>query len=87
MEQEQPVISNSNYKSQIMEEAKVEAILTEKAKEPNPPPIQTQEMEAEVEEAEEGEILEMLEEGEIPRILMQQEEHPQILIPIKSAIN
>ena len=81
MEPEQPVIFDNNYKSQIMEEAEVEAILLEnltKAKEPIPPLTQTPGMEEaeeveEVEEAEEGEILEMLEEGEIPRILMQQE--------------
>ena len=77
MEQEQPVIFDSDYRSQIMEEAEVEAILLGspiKAKELTLPLIQTQEMEEEVEEeAEEGEILEALEEGEIPRILMQQE--------------
>ena len=72
MEWEQPVISDSDYKFQIMEEAKVEAILLEKAKEPTLPLIQTMEAE-EAEEAEEGEILETLEEGEIPRIPMQQE--------------
>ena len=71
MEQEQPVISDSDYKSQIMEEAEVEAILSEKEKEPTLPQIQTLEMG--VEEAE---------EGEIPRIPMQQEQHPQILTPI-----
>ena len=74
MEQERPVISNSDYKSQIMEEAEVEAILLGdpiRVKELTLPLIQTQEME--VEEAEEGEILETLEEGEIPRIPMQQE--------------
>ena len=80
MEQERPVISNNDYKSQIMEEAEVEAILLGKEKEPILPPIQTLEQEAE--EAEEGEILEILEEGEIPRIPMQQEQHPQILTPI-----
>ena len=79
MEQEWPVISDNDYKSQTMEEAKVEAILLEK--EPILPQIQTPEVEAE--EAEEGEILEMPEEGEIPRILMQQEQHPQIPIPIE----
>ena len=87
MEQEQPVISDSDYKSQIMEEAKVEAILLGnliKAKELTLPQAQTQEME---EEAEEAEILETLEEGEIPQILMQQEQHPQIPIPIKLVIN
>ena len=87
MEQEQPVISDSDYKSQIMEEAKVEAILLGnpiKAKELTLPQAQTQEME---EEAEEGEILETLEEGEIPQIPMQQEQHPQIPIPIKLVIN
>ena len=73
MEQEQPVTSDSDYRSQIMEEAKVEAILSEKAKELTLPPIQTLEMEAEAEEVEEGEILETLEEGEIPQIPMQQE--------------
>ena len=79
MEQEWPVTSNSDYRSQIMEEAEVEAILLGKAKEPTLPQIQTLEMEVEmeeaeeVEEAEEGEILEMPEEGEIPRIPMQQE--------------
>ena len=67
MEQERPVISDNNYRSQIMEEAEVEAMLLEK--EPIPPQIQTLEMGAE----EEGEILETLEEGEIPRIPMQQE--------------
>ena len=66
MEQEQPVISDSADKSQIMEEAEVEAILLEKEKELTLPPIQTPEMEVEEEEAEEGEILEMPEEGEIP---------------------
>ena len=76
MELEQPVISNSDYKSQIMEEAEVEAILSGK-RELTLPPIQTPEMEAEeVEEAEEGEILETLEEGEIPQIPMQQEQLP-----------
>ena len=57
-----------------MEEAKVEAILLGdpiRVKELTLPLIQTQEME--VEEGEEGEILETLEEGEIPRIPMQQE--------------
>ena len=76
MEQERPVISDSNYRSQIMEEAEVEAILLGdpiKAKEPNLPLIQTLEMGEEVEEAEEGEILEEAEEGEIPQIPMQQE--------------
>ena len=66
MGQEQPVTSDNDYRSQIMEEAEVEAILSEKAKELTLPPIQTLEMEAEAEEAEEGEILEMPEEGEIP---------------------
>ena len=63
MEQERPVISNSNYKSQIMEEAEVEAILLGnpiKAKELTLPLIQTQV--EEVEEVEEGEILEILED-------------------------
>ena len=82
MEQEWPVKSNSNYKSQIMEEAEVEAILLGspiKAKEPTLHLVRTWEMGEEVEEVveaeevEEGEILEMLEEGEIPRIPMQQE--------------
>ena len=82
MEQEQPVISISDYRSQIMEEAKVEAILLGKEKEPTLPQIQTLEM---LEEAEEGEILETLEEGEIPQIPMQQEQHPRI--PIDSTIN
>ena len=65
-EQERPVISDSDYKSQTMEEAEVEAILL--GKEPTLPPIQTLAMEApeEAEEVEEREILEMLEEGEIP---------------------
>ena len=75
MEQERPVISDSDYRSQIMEEAKVEAILLGdpiKAKEPNLPLIQTLEMGEEVEEAEEGEILEEAEEG-IPQIPMQWE--------------
>ena len=82
MEQERPVISDSDYKSQIMEEAEVETILLGKEKKLILHPIQTLEMGAEAEEAEEGEILEMPEEGEIPRIPMQQEQHPQILIPI-----
>ena len=75
MEQEQPVISDNDYKSQIMEEAEVEAILLGKEKDPTCRPIQTLAKEgAEVAEvAEEGEILETLEEGEIPRIPMQQE--------------
>ena len=73
MEQERPVIFDNDYKSQIMEEAKVEAILLGKAKEPTLPLTQTPEMEVEAEEAEEGEILETLEEGEIPQIPMQQE--------------
>ena len=88
MEQEWPVISDSDYRSQIMEEAGVEAILLGnliKAKEPTLPLIQTQGMEVEAEEAEEGEILETPEEGEIPQILMQQEKHPQI--PIESVIS
>ena len=54
MEQERPVISNNDYRSQITEEAKVEAILLGKEKKPTLPQIQTLEME--VEEAEEGEI-------------------------------
>ena len=68
MERGLPVTFDKDYKSQIMEEAKVEAILLEKEKEPTLRPIQTLETEAaeEAEEAEEGEILEMLEEGEIP---------------------
>ena len=73
MKQERPVISDNDYKSQIMEEAEVEAILLEdsiKAKELNLPLIQT--MEVEAEEAEEAEILEETEEGEIPQIPMQQ---------------
>ena len=77
MEQERPVISDRDCKSQIMEEAEVEAILLEREKEPTLPQIQTPEMK--VEEVEEGEILETLEEGEIPRIPMRQEQHPQIL--------
>ena len=83
MEQEWPVISNSDYRSQIMEEAEVEAILLEEEKEPTLLLIQILKTEAEeAEEAEEGEILEMPEEGEIPRILMQQEQYPQIPTPI-----
>ena len=73
MEQERPVISNSDYRSQIMEEAEVEAILLGEAKEPTLPQIQTLKVVVEVEEAEEGEILETPEEGEIPRTPMQQE--------------
>ena len=80
MEREQPATSDSDYKSQIMEEAEVEAILLEKEKESTLPQIQTLEME--VEEGEILEILEILEEGEIPRIPMRQEKHPQILTPI-----
>ena len=88
MEQERPVISDNDYKSQIMEEAEVEAILLGKAKELTLPQIQTLGVEVEeAEEVEEGEILETLEEGEIPRTPMQQEKHPQILTPIESAIN
>ena len=64
MEQERPVISDSDYRSQITEEAEVEAILLGKEKEPILPQIQTLKMGAE--EAEEGEILETPEEGEIP---------------------
>ena len=64
-----------------MEEAEVEDSLWEKEKDLTLRPTQTLEAEA-VEEAEEGEILETLEEGEIPRIPMQQEQHPQILTPI-----
>ena len=60
MEQGRPVTYNSDYKSQIMEEAEVEATLLGnpiKAKELILHPIQTQEMEVEAEEeAEEGEI-------------------------------
>ena len=81
MEQEWPVISDSNYRFQIREEAKVEAILLGsliKAKELTLP--LTQEM------GEMGEV-EEVEEGEIPWIPMQQEQHPQIPIPIKSAIS
>ena len=65
-----------------MEEAKVEAILLNEEKEPTLRQIQILETEVGEEEAEEGEILETLEEGEIPQILMQQEPHPQILTPI-----
>ena len=65
MEPERPVISDNDYRSQIMEEAEVEAILLEKGKELILPQIQTREM-GEMETAEEGEILETLEEGEIP---------------------
>ena len=82
MEQEWPVIFDNDYRFQIMEEAKVEAILLGKEKKPTLPLIQTPEMEK-AEEAEEGEILEMLEEGEIPRILMKQEQHPHTPIPIE----
>ena len=59
MEQEWPVTSDNDYKSQITEEAEEEAMLLEnpiKAKELTLLPIQTQETEVEVEEAEEGEI-------------------------------
>ena len=80
MKPEPPATSDNDYKSQITEEAEVEAILSGKEKEPTLPQIQTLEMGAE--EAEEGEILETPEEGEIPRIPMQQEQHPQILTPI-----
>ena len=79
MEQEWPVISDKDYKSQIMEESEVEEILL--GKHLNLHLTQTLLAEAE-EEVEEGEILETLEEGEIPRIPMQQEQHPQILTPI-----
>ena len=79
--QEQPVKFDNDYKSQIMEEAEVEAILLGKEKKPILHPTRTPEVEA-VEEAEEGEILETLEEGEIPQILMQQAQNPQIQIPI-----
>ena len=70
MEQEQPATSDNDYRSQITEEAEVEAILLGKGKEPILPQIQTQITE---EMAEEGETLETLEEGEIPRIPRQQE--------------
>ena len=84
MEQERPVISDSDYRSQIMEEAEVEDILLGKEKDLTLCPTQTLGAEAaeEAEEVEEGEILETLEEGEIPQIPMQQEQHPQILTPI-----
>ena len=62
MEQERPVRSDNDYKSQITEEAEVEAILLRKEKKPIRRPIQTLDPEV----AEEGEILETLEEGEIP---------------------
>ena len=74
MEQERPVRSDNDYKSQITEEAEVEAILLRKEKKPIRRPIQTLDPEV----AEEGEILETLEEGEIPRIPMQQERNPKI---------
>ena len=63
MEQERPVISDKDYKSQIMEESEVEEILL--GKHLNLRLTQTLLAEAE-EEVEEGEILETLEEGEIP---------------------
>ena len=61
-----------------MEEAEVEDILLGKERDPTLWTTQTMEV-GTAEEAEEGEILETLEEGEIPRIPMQQEQHPQIL--------
>ena len=63
MEWEQPVISNNDYKSQIMEEAEVEAILSEnliKEREPNPLLTPTLETWEGAEEAEEGEIPQIL---------------------------
>ena len=66
MEQEWPVISDNDYRSQIMEEAEVEAILSEnpiRARGPNLLLTQILEMQEEAEE---------VEEGEIPQILMQQ---------------
>ena len=94
MEWEQPAKSDSDYKSQIMEEAEVEAILSGKEKGKILPQIQTQQVGAEeaeegeiLEETEEGEILEETEEGEIPQIPMQQGQHPQTPIPTESATN
>ena len=84
MEQERPAISDNDYRSQITEEAEVEAKHLGKGRKPILLQIQTQMME---EMEEEGEILETLEEGEIPRIPMQQEQHPQILTPIDGTIN
>ena len=56
MEQGRPVISDNDYRSQITEEAEVEAILLGEEKEPTLLPIQILETEAEEEEGEEGEI-------------------------------
>ena len=55
MEQEQPFTFNNDYRSQIMEEAKVEAILLENPKEREPNLLEIQMMEIqEEEEVEEG---------------------------------
>ena len=64
MEQEQPVIFDNDYKFQIMEEEKVEAMLLE---------IPIKEKGWTLLEIPVAEILEEVEEGEIPQILMQQE--------------
>ena len=64
MEQEQPVIFDDDYKFQIMEEEEVEAMLLE---------IPIKEKGWTLLEIPVAEILEEVEEGEIPQILMQQE--------------
>ena len=79
MKQEQPVKSDNDYRSQIMEEAEVETILLGKEEKPTLRLTQAEE----AEEAEEGEILETLEEGEIPRTPLQQAQNPQIQTPIE----
>ena len=79
MEPEQPVKFDNDYKSQITEEAEVEDILLGKDQTPILCPTRTPEA---AEEAEEGEILEAPEEGEIPRILRQQAQNPQTKTPI-----
>ena len=63
MEQEQPVIFDNDYKFQIMEEEEVEAMLLE---------ILIKEKGWTLLEIPVAEILEEVEEGEIPQILMQQ---------------
>ena len=76
--QEWPVIFDNNYKSQIMEEAEVEAILLgTQIKEKEQIPLEIPVVE----------ILEEAEEAEIPQIPIQQEQLPQIPIQIGSVIS
>ena len=76
--QEWPVIFDNNYKSQIMEEAEVEAILLgTQIKEKEQIPLEIPVVE----------ILEEAEEAENPQIPIQQEQLPQIPIQIGSVIS